>query len=70
MGDINFYFRFFLKFILSIYWDRNPKEKLVKIPVPKFVFIISILGLKFMVTVRNTIKTHFINLPRRDFFSF
>jgi len=51
---------------------RNPKEKLVNIPVPKFVFIVltSLGVLELMVTVRNIIKTHFINLPRRDFFSF
>ena len=47
----------------------NPKEKLVNIPVPKFVFIV-LIYLKLMVTVRNTIETTFINLPRRDFFSF
>lgn len=52
---------------------RIPKEKLVNIPIPKFVFqILNLLKkeLKFMVTIRNKMKTHFINPPRRDFFSF
>jgi len=64
--------------------DRNPKEKLVKIPVPKFVFIVldvssKITLLRFysygtlvllMATIRNTIEMTFIARPRRDFFSF
>jgi len=36
---LNFFFLFFEKVIFQIIKIRFPKEKLVNIPVPKFVFI-------------------------------
>ena len=51
MGDINFYFLNFsyrgLAFVSPLdreNGDRNPKEKLVKIPVPKFGFIVLVVS--------------------------
>lgn len=62
MGYINFYFRF-LTFLL-IYWDRNPKEKLVNIPVPKFVLTVTFF-IYDIVTYGNS-KEHY----RNDFYGF